>query len=178
MRELTGHNLLLIAVYINPGLLVLLGLSHHSDLVATWLGQSAHDGPTVAGFLYVTLASIQCGFIINAIRWLILDTIHHRTGIQEWNWDFSKLQDQLQSYEYLAQTQWRYYKAYGNSTIGIIVYSLCHMSAFGLPGIVTILTAGLVIFALVLVSRNTLQNFTLRVSQLLGSQSGRDSGKS
>lgn len=66
MREVTGQNFGLLIAYILPGFIVLWGLSHFSTTIAGWLGATA-DGPTVGGFLYVTLASVGAGLAVGSV---------------------------------------------------------------------------------------------------------------
>jgi len=39
-----------------------------------------------------TLASVAAGLSVSAVRWLVLDTVHHRTGVRQPSWDFSSFQ--------------------------------------------------------------------------------------
>jgi hypothetical protein len=54
-----------------------------------WFSGVPENPPTIAGFLYVTLASTAGGVVVSAIRWAIIDTIHHWTGVAAPNWNFT-----------------------------------------------------------------------------------------
>ncbi|MEZ6146946.1 MAG: hypothetical protein R3B91_16325 [Planctomycetaceae bacterium] len=63
------------------------GGSHHSQTLQGWLGQSSGELPTVGGFLYVTLGSIAyAGMMASTLRWLLIDTLHHWTGLRQPRW--------------------------------------------------------------------------------------------
>ena len=80
----------------------LIGVSFFSETVRIWLTVSPSDAPTVGGFLYVTIASVALGMTVGSVRWLVIDTIHHRTGIQQPQWDFSRLQENITAYRTLG----------------------------------------------------------------------------
>jgi hypothetical protein len=45
--------------------------------------RQAKESPTVGGF--VTLSSLSIGLLISAVRWLIIDRLHHWTGLNSLN---------------------------------------------------------------------------------------------
>ena len=121
MNEVNDKNFGLLAAYLLPGLLALWSLSGYSPLLQTWLGSDAPQSPTIGGFLYVTLASLALGLIVSALRWLILDGIHHRMGVPQPAWDFSRLQRNQAAFEGIVQNHYRYYQFYGNSLIALLL---------------------------------------------------------
>ena len=76
MTDVSARNFGYLVAYIIPGFTVVTAAGAYSPIVRSWLG-TAPPGPTVGGFLYVTLASVAAGMAANALRWLILDAIHH-----------------------------------------------------------------------------------------------------
>lgn len=169
MGEVTTKNFGLLIAYILPGFTVLWAISPLSPTVQTWLGTSIADAPTVGGFLYVTLGSIAAGLIVSAVRWLVLDSVHHRTGVAKPRWDFSRLDAKLNAFDVLNEQHYRYYQFYGNMLAALCV-------AFVVRGwfvvqswpdaLATVCLAGLGVLLFV-GSRDTLQKYYRRVAALL-----------
>lgn len=159
--------------YVLPGFVTLWGISHFSLTVESWITTSGHNAPTVAGFLYVTLASLAAGLTVSAIRWAIIDTLHHATGVKPPQWEFASLDDRLQGFLALVENHYRYYQFYSNSVIaGAIACtayfiskgaSICQPSWWSL---------GFVLLEIVLLagSRDSLRKYYLRAERLLGTQ--------
>src|SRR6266511_2637234 len=95
MQSVTNDNFGLLIAYMIPGLIVVWGVGYVSPTVANWLGAAPPDAPTVGGFLYITIASVAAGLIVSAVRWLLIDTLHHWTGIRPPDWDFARLSSQM-----------------------------------------------------------------------------------
>ena len=93
MKQLSGNDFGGVIGFIIPGFVALWGVRYFSPTVNSWLLASRHGGPTVAGFMYVTLASLVSGLTVSAVRWALLDTFHHATGIRPPYWDFGRLED-------------------------------------------------------------------------------------
>ena len=98
----------ILIAYVIPGFVVVHGFSYHSPAVAAWLGPGQQ--PTVAGFFYVTLASIACGLVISTSRWLVVDPLLHFTGVQKTQWTCSMLREQLPAFEMFVLYTYRYYQ--------------------------------------------------------------------
>ena len=60
-----------------------------------WISASQQGAPTVAGFMYVTLASLAAGVTVSAVRWAIIDHLHHATGVVPPAWKFANLEGKL-----------------------------------------------------------------------------------
>ena len=110
VKEVTSSNFGLLIAYLLPGFVVLIGISFFSEMVRTWLTVTSSDSPTVGGFLYVTLASLAAGLTVSTVRWLVIDTIHHWTGLSQPQWDFSKLQQNIDGFDRLLDIHYRYYQ--------------------------------------------------------------------
>ncbi|MEZ6055469.1 MAG: hypothetical protein R3C01_02070 [Planctomycetaceae bacterium] len=165
MREVTTSNFGLLIAYLLPGLVSLWGLSHVSTTLDRWLGADL-DGPTVGGFLYVTLASIGAGLTVSTMRWLIIDTLHHRTGIQQPDWDFTKLGERTAAFDVLIEIHYRYYQFYGNTLIALwfayVTRWSAHQTSWG--ELVAILALSTLFW---FASRDTITKYYRRVAGVL-----------
>ena len=109
MSDIRRDNFGIIIAYLLPGLITLWGISFLSDTVRGWFGATAENQVTVGGFLHVTLASLAVGLLISTVRWGIVDTIQHLTGVQKPEWDFFKLRPHFHVFEGLVENHYRYY---------------------------------------------------------------------
>jgi len=170
MRETPSFNFGFLIAYLIPGFTVLWGLSYHSETVSTWLGSVPPNAPTVGGFLYLTLASVAAGLTASTIRWAVIDTLHHWTGIRQPDWDFRCLQENAAAFDTLGENHYRYYQFYGNMAVALAFSyaalwfasgTLAPPFGSGSPGVLFIevlFLAG---------SRDTLAKYYSRVSRFL-----------
>lgn len=115
----------LLIAYVVPGFVTLLGLAWVSDSVRSWLMGAAEAGPTVGGFFFVAVASVGSGMVASLVRWALLDTLHHHTGVVRPVLNESKLADKLSAFNYLVEHHYRYYQFYGNSMVAaLFAYAL------------------------------------------------------
>ncbi|MCC7316598.1 MAG: hypothetical protein IT419_17545 [Planctomycetes bacterium] len=170
MGELSARNFGLVIAYLLPGFIAVVALSGPVPAVASWLAASPEGQPTVGGFLYVTIASLAAGMFASSLRWLALDSLHHRTGIKPPSWDFSQLQSNLAAYGLLVDFHYRYYQFNANTFIAVALAYLVRLSG----GCRWCGGAGWVDFGFVIVevvlfatSRDTLRKYYARVSQVL-----------
>ena len=176
MKEVSSSNFGLLIAFLLPGFVVLWGASYFSGTIALWLSGSG-ETPTVGGFMYVTLASVAAGVTVSTVRWAVIDTIHHWTGLSQPHWDFSRLQDNVAAYNVLNEIHYKFYQFHGNLLIALFfvyVARRVHFGFFAEPlGWVDL---GCLLLSVILFvgSRDTLRKYYVRVSQLLGG--GRPSG--
>lgn len=121
MGDLSGRNFGLLIAYVIPGFITLWGLSWCSESVSVWLHGPGATGPSFGGALYVVIASIGCGLLVNAVRWATVDQVHHFTGLPHPDWDDSRLQRNLEAFDYLVEHHFRYYQFYGASLVATLV---------------------------------------------------------
>ena len=170
MSELSEKNFGIVIAYVVPGFVALWGISHLSPTVDSWITTSQHGAPTIAGFLYVTLASLTAGLTVSAVRWAIVDSLHHATGVKPPSWDFVNLDDRLQGFLALVENHYRYYQFYANMLVsGAAAYSTqvvlrgnfcqANWSTVGFILLGSVFLAG---------SRDALQKYYSRVERLLG----------
>ncbi len=171
VSALSQKNFGLLIAYVLPGFVTLWGVSCFSDTVRSWITSSQTGAPTVAGFLYVTLASVATGLIASTVRWAVVDSFHHITGLKPPAWEFAKLEERLGGFLVLVEAHYRYYQFYANMFVAVaFTYavkllsngrSLCSVgwSDLGFAVIQLILLAG---------SRDTLRKYYSRMERLLG----------
>ena len=119
VTDLSARNFGVVIAFLIPGFVTLWGVSLFSPTVDQWLHSSAQTSPTVAGFLYVTLASLAAGLTVSAVRWAVIDTLHHATGIKPPTWDFTQLDDRLHGFLALVENHYRYYQFYANMAVAV-----------------------------------------------------------
>lgn len=149
-----------------PGFISLLGIAPYSATVQAWIGTSGPDAPTIGGFLYVTVAAVFLGLLVSTIRWAIIDTIHHYTGIKPPGWDFSRLANREAGFTVLIDIHYRYYQFYGNSIIAILFLTSTRSLSQGFS-VVEILAATLTCMLFFAGSRDTLRKYYRRADELL-----------
>jgi hypothetical protein len=168
--ELSGRNFGLVIAYLVPGFIVMLASTEVSPLARSWVAMEGGVQPTVGGFLYITLASIAAGMTVSSIRWMVIDTVHHRTGIRSPRWQFKRLQSNLAAYKLLVEFHYRYYQFNANTFVAVaLAYAVRlsgHCRSCGGPGWMDV---GFVIIEVVLfaTSRDTLRKYYARGSQAL-----------
>ncbi len=169
MRDVTTRNFGLLIAYVLPGFTALWGLSYFSPTIQGWLGAASLDSPTVGGFLYVTLGSVGAGMTVSTIRWLVIDPIHHRTGIRQPDWDFSRLRDTVAAFDALIEIHYRFFQFYANTSISLVITFMLRWLAIGfrpLELLLVLATCGLFFLG----SRDTLRKYYERVGGLLGTK--------
>jgi hypothetical protein len=125
MGEVTSANFGLLIAYLTPGLTVLWGMSRFSPVLRHWLAMTSPDAPTVGGFLYLSIAAIIAGVSVSAVRWAIIDTLHHATGVAQPTWNFRNLENQADAFHLLIDIHYRYYQFYANMLIALVFWLAC-----------------------------------------------------
>ncbi|MCA9123942.1 MAG: hypothetical protein H6822_20500 [Planctomycetaceae bacterium] len=169
MNTVSDRNFGLLIAYLVPGFTALLGVSYFSPTVASWLHGANADGPTIGGFLYVTIASVAAGMICSAVRFHVIDRIHHVTGIRHPSWDFTKLGERIAAYDRLIEIHYSYYKFHSNGLVALLFFYMARQiavrhGAMGLEDIGTVFL-GVLLFV---TSRDNLAKYFSRVAKLLG----------
>ena len=173
MSEVTQKDFGLLIAYLLPGFVALWGVSIFSPTVQTWLGETPPNSPTVGGFFYVTIASVGAGLTVSVVRWAVIDTIHHWTGVRNPQWDFSRLQENVAAFDTLVQIHYHHYQWCSNSLVSLSFLYLARRlslgfwtSPLGWPD------TGFLFLAVILFagSRDTLRKYYTRVAKLLGTE--------
>lgn len=169
MQTLTKTNFGIAIAYLVPGFIALFGLSFQSTMISSWLLD--RDGVTIGGFLYSTLSALTLGLFCSTSRWLLLDSIHHATGVTRPNWDFGRLEQNLGAYVLLEENHYRFYQFYGNSLVALLAAYACwretSATELHLIGDIAIAVIATILF---LGSRDTLKKYYGRVEALLTSR--------
>lgn len=171
MSELSARNFGLVIAYVVPGFVALWGLSYLSESLRLWLVGSQAAGPNVGSFLYVLLASVALGLTASAVRWAVLDSIHHMTGVAAPRWNDVNLQERLEAFETLVDNHFRYYQFYGHMLVaGTLAYVAWRLSPESASTPWGPSEAGFVFLAAVFAagSRDALRRYYSRTATLLG----------
>lgn len=171
--QVSDRNFGLLIAYIIPGFIALIGLSGISPTINLWLGGfAAEQMPSVAGFLYVTIASVGLGMTASAIRFVVIDKINELTGLKRPAWDDRQLQANYQAYTLVIEQHYRYYQFYANSLIALLIAYAAHHHQNQLQldqGLIEIVLAVIGIFFW-LMARDTLRKYYLRATSMLAEQ--------
>ncbi len=168
MKDLSDKNFGLLIAYIVPGTIVLVGVAAFSPTVQSWLVSSSPAGPTVGGFLFVTLASVAAGMTASAVRWATVDRLHHRTGVLKPAWDDSKLPERLEAFEAIVEAHYRYYQFHSNTLVAMLFAYAAWRPTLGprhFSSDLGVLVLSAIFFA---VSRDNLRRYYGRAAVLLG----------
>lgn len=170
MTDLREDSFGLLIAYVVPGFLWLLQLSAFSEPLQQWLSAEPSAAPTIAGFLFATIASVGAGLTASTLRWLTVDTLHHWTGVRPTPWTFRQLQANIDAFLAAVQYHYRYYQFYGNTAVVILCGTLVHRgpgTMIGLPEMPAILTDLGLIVLFVFASRDSLQKYYRHTGELL-----------
>lgn len=168
MNESLDRNFGLLIAYVVPGFVCLAGVSRYSETVAAWMSIAPAAAPTMGGFLYVAIGSLGAGLVVNAVRWALLDNLHHRTGIVRPVLDFARLQANYEAFQLAVEHNYRYYQFYASIMLAAAFYAVADQRSRGLWPAWT--QTGYLALELVLLftSRDCLQRYYHRTGQMLG----------
>ena len=168
----------LIIAYLLPGFIGLAGIAPLSPAVAEWLRPVNQGNLGIGPTVYVIFAAITLGMILSCFRWLLIDHVHHWTGIRRPVWDDSQLDGRLGAFDYLVEVHYRYYQFHANTIVAILVaYGLNRiMTTSPLLGIGTDLGVVVLCTVLFVGSRNALANYYAGTTRLVGHVAEKESG--
>ena len=168
VKDVTTSNFGLLIAFVLPGFVLLWGIAPYSQTVTHWLAHANSDAPTVGGFLYVTLASVGLGQLVSTLRWLLIDSLHHRTGITPPAWSFRELRSKEASgaFERLVDDHYRFYQFHANGFVALTLAFLTHgvATGFSTSGFVAVVLCDVLLFV---GSRDTLSRYYRRAEQVL-----------
>ncbi|OAI54407.1 hypothetical protein AYO47_02865 [Planctomyces sp. SCGC AG-212-M04] len=170
MTESLDRSFGLTIAFLLPGFVCMFGVSHFSPTLTAWMSSEPSRDPSIGGFLYVVMGSMAAGLTVSAVRWAIIDQIHHATGLSLPDFNFSRLTEHLLAFQLAVEHNYRYFQFYANMAVALVVFGVCHQAALGLWswlgwlgffGLETVLIAA---------SRDSLGRFYSRVALVLGTR--------
>ncbi len=170
--ESSLNNFGVLISYVLPGFTALQGfpLSAYQGWGATawgmapWASPTSDPNPTLSYFLSGTVMAFAAGLTLSTVRWLLIDSLHHRTGIKRPNRDFGRLEKNVAAYEFLGLIHYRYYKFYANMVVALLWAYATREYALGWKGLANFPLIVLFFFA----SRDSLRKYYDRTGSLLG----------
>src|SRR5690349_13004595 len=107
--------------FLVPGFIGLGGIALLLPTVSHWLepipGQSDAG---IGGPIYAILAATAIGLIFSVFRWLIIDHLHHWSGISPPTWNLTALEQNLASFTFVVEQEYRFYQAHSNMLVAIL----------------------------------------------------------
>lgn len=169
MAQISGTSFGVVIAFLLPGFVALCGASVHSVTLAAWLlGSSEMPTATFGGFLFSTLAALFLGLLCSTGRWLLVDSLHHWTGVRSPRRDFRRLQANLDAYRLIEANHYQFYQFYANSLVAWIAsylaYRFSHAKGFD-PWSDS--AAAAIAVLLFLGSRDTLRKYYDRIDAVL-----------
>ena len=158
----------LLIAYVLPGFTAMQGLPILSGSQMVWAAATNEVSPTLPGLLSGTVQAIAVGLTVSTLRWLIIDTLHHRTGLRPPPWDFALLEKNVAALQLLVHGHYRYYKFYANMVVALVWAFISRGTEQGPRGLVYWLLAALLLFA----SRDALGKYYERAGRLLVAETG------
>ena len=134
-EENSLENFGLVIAYVLPGFNALQGFPLFSAASIAWGGPNGDPNPSLTMFLSGTVMALASGLTVSTVRWLLIDGIHHRTGLRPPPWDFARLDKNIAAFEYLVLVHYRYYKFYANMVVALIWAYATRDYALGLKGL-------------------------------------------
>jgi len=173
VRDVTSSNFGLLIAYVIPGFVAVWGLSALIPEIKLLLLARGTDQPTIGGFLYLTLAAVGTGTFVSTVRWMLIDTLHHATGLRRSQWDFSGFHETGRAYARLNDLHYLHYQFHSNSLVAVAFAYLTHRLTEGGRAGLTLATDAAVFVVLVVLflgSRDTLRKYFERLDQLLAAR--------
>lgn len=164
---MTTANFGLLIAYVIPGFVVVSALSPHVPMLQVWMLSPATELPSIGGLVYTTLYSILAGMLVSTLRWLTVDSLHARMGLERKTLNFNLIHDRVAGYDIIVGNTYRYYQHYANMLVAAPLAWLMHLTAFGWyfwPSFLLTVFMCVYWFA----SQDTLRNYFARTEMLLG----------
>lgn len=168
MQNVNNDNFGTLISYLVPGATALLGLSIYVEPVRRLLLVPNQESPTVGGFLYVTATAIAVGMTVGAVRWALIDKLHHFTGIRLPALNFRMLSERVAAMNLLIEIHYRYYLFYANQLVATSFSYGCFRFKNHSLNLVWLDIAFCLLAAIFfMASRDTLRKYYSRLTQTL-----------
>lgn len=169
-RDSTLQQFGLVIAYLLPGIVLLQGSAYLGLLEIIPVTVRLESNLSLGGFLSSTLAALGLGMTISAVRWLLIDTIHHRTGLQAPQWNFTRLTERVAAFDLIVEHYYRYYQFYANTLVSFLILWVVYRIQQGLAlwsflDLLFLLLIGIFFSA----SRDSLKRYYDRGGQLMAS---------
>ena len=160
----------LMVAYLLPGFIGLAGIMPFAPVVSTWLQPLNQAQASLGAPVYAVLAATTIGMIASCFRWLLLDHLHHWTGVKPPAWDDDRLSDRVVAFDYLVDNHYRYYQFFANTLVAVLFsYSVNRlMRTSSLLGLGSDFFIVILCATLFMGSRDSLSKYYARTSQLMG----------
>lgn len=119
-HQVSDNTFGLFIAYVLPGFTAAYGLPIATTNGAGWPAIFSTPIPTVSDLVLLLAQAVAVGLIVSTVRWLTVDTLHHRTGLRPPTWDFTALEHDVAVIELLIQIHYRYYKWYSNMVVALL----------------------------------------------------------
>lgn len=162
-EESSLNNFGLVIAYVLPGFTALQGFPLITPAGPAW-GTGGDPNPPLTAFLSGTVMALAAGLTVSAVRWLVIDRVHHWTGLRKPVRDFGRLEKNVAAFEFLVLVHYRYYKFYANMVVAIVWAYATRDYALGYRGGLYLPLVVLFFFA----SRDSLRKYYERTGELLG----------
>jgi hypothetical protein len=169
MNDLIRQNFGLLIAYILPGFVVVSGAAVLFPQVRLLLTPTLGLADGVESTAFVALATLLAGMFVSALRWLLIDTLHHVTGLRRPEWDDATLPEKLPAFSAIVEDHYRYYQCNANLAVAVACVYIgwrVQQPPFAPWADEAFL---LIEFLFLATSRDNLRKYYARASRLLGS---------
>lgn len=156
--------------YVIPGFIGLAGLAPLIPAVYGWLMPVAQGDSGLGPPIYALMGATAVGLVVSCFRHLLIDPLHHATGVVPPGTDFAKLADRIEGFDYLVQHHYRYFEFASNMLLSLAWAYSVHRYMRTLPFLGSGTDLGVVVLLIVLfaASRDALAKYYSRTRRLLG----------
>lgn len=128
MKDMNSNFGLLIA-YALPGFVTLWGLSGiWPTAIECAMGANGCEALlSLVGFLNSTVAATATGMAVSAIRFVLIDSIHERSGLKRPKWNGVALQNNLAAVQTVVDQHYRYYQFHANMIVAVVLAYAAHL---------------------------------------------------
>jgi len=147
MKDISNSNFGLLIAYALPGFVVIWGISGVWPVSPGCFGSAASCSavPSLIGFLNSTVAAIAAGMAVSAVRFMVIDTVHHLTNLKRPSIQGADLHQNFEAVSLAVEHHYRHYQFHANMLIaGLIAYGAYlhhHAFTFGLIEVLILILA-------------------------------------
>lgn len=169
MNDFIRQNFGLLIAYILPGFVVVSGAAFLYPQVRLLIMPTLGVADGAESTAFVALATLLAGMIVSSMRWLLVDTLHHVTGLRRPEWDDARLPEKLPAFSVIVENHYRYYQCNANLAVAFAcVYVAWRVQQ---PPFAPWADEAFLLleFIFLATSRDNLRKYYARTSRLLGS---------